>query len=76
MDRLSTCISQNYDNVFPRLFPAPEKGAAKVFGTYNGMKIIVADEGQLRKVSMLSAKEPTARMRSYLRKCVRIAEAA
>lgn len=73
---LATCISQNYDSTFPRFFPAVGNDEDRTFRTYNGIEIIVADEGDRRKITVRSSTRLTENMLTYLQKCVSMSEAA
>ncbi|MBU0557346.1 MAG: hypothetical protein KKD64_04055 [Alphaproteobacteria bacterium] len=71
---LAKCISQDFDGVFPRFFPAGEEGAAKSFETYNGIRAEVVDEGSTRVIFVRSPHPLAERMKSYVHRCVRVAE--
>ena len=72
---LATCISQNYDGAFPRLYPVEAAGTAKAYEAYDGLRVEISDEGNSRLISLWSPESSSDKQASYLRKCVRMVEA-
>ena len=69
LDFIATCISQDWDNVFPRFFPAEASDARKGFRTYNGTAVSISSEGDYRTIRILALKPLSEEQIAYARKC-------
>ena len=73
---LATCISQNYESAFPRFFPDEEGTSQRVFKTYNGITVAIADGAERRRITVSSPQALTANQANYIRRCIAMSEAA
>lgn len=69
LDFIATCISQDWDSVFPRFFPADASDARKEFRTYNGTAVSISSEGDHRTIRILAPKPLSEEQIAYARKC-------
>lgn len=66
---LAQCVSQDWDSVFPRMFPVSKSDGVRSFRTYNGILITIKDLGTVRVVELRAPKSLNGEMVRYLRKC-------
>jgi hypothetical protein len=65
---LAQCVSQNWDNAFPRFFPM--KGQVnRTFRTYNRIVVSIVPEEQGQLLVARTPVKLTPEMVAYLRKC-------
>lgn len=69
LDFIATCISQDWDGVFPRLFPAGASDGRKEFRTYNGTAVSISSEGDHRTIRILAPTPLPEEQIAYARKC-------
>lgn len=69
LDFIATCISQDWDGVFPRFFPADASDERKEFHTYNGTAVSISSEGDHRTIRILASTPLSKQQIAYARKC-------
>ncbi|MCB2080073.1 MAG: hypothetical protein KDE55_20555 [Novosphingobium sp.] len=76
VDLLASCISQDHDAAFPRLFPYDKAPGRRVFKTYNGIAVTIEVEAGSRRITVSSSQALTSNQTNYIRKCISMTEAA
>jgi len=69
LDFIATCISQDWDGVFSRFFPADTSDERKEFRSYNGTAVSISSEGNRRTIQIRASTPLSAEQVAYARKC-------
>lgn len=69
-DDVTTCISQDIESVFPRLFPAGENEYSKTFRSYDGLYIDIRRAQESVILQLRWDHALTSRQVEYLRFCL------
>jgi len=69
LEFLALCVTQDWDDAFPRLFSTTSSRGKKSFGTYDGIQITIRDLGSIRRIEARTPKSLSGEMIAYLRKC-------
>jgi hypothetical protein len=67
---VATCISQDLNSAFPRLFPVAETKDRKSFRSYNGLAIHLQNSGQLVELELRWDRPLDPDQKEYLRFCL------
>lgn len=70
LDEVATCISQDIDSAFPRLFLAGEGVDRKTFRSYNGLAIGLRNSGGAVELELLWDRPLDPDQKEYLRFCL------
>lgn len=69
-DDVATCISQDINSVFPRLFPAGERANLKTFRSYNGLIIDLQKSEEFVRLELRWDQALDSDQNEYLRFCL------
>lgn len=70
LDDVATCISQDINSVFPRLFPTDESPNHKTFRSYNGLVIDLQESDESVRLELRWDQPLDPGQKEYLRFCL------